>query len=209
MSKIISATDARLNRYSTELSIDELLSPKIQKIIKDMSRIANINTAGRRQNPDKSTLVGLAAPQIGKNVRIILVDVGVKVGKRFTEPNIKFFINPEIIYSSATENLYREGCYSTDNICGAVYRSDSVKISALDENGKSFMFKSANKMQARILQHEIDHLNGIRFPARVRDQAHLHIVTAGENVEYRKRWENWTKIYPIENWIKIHNGNGE
>lgn len=204
MSKLLTPTDRRLNLRSREVDVAELSSTVVQDVLADMRRIA----IGERDetHPEKRSLVGLAAPQLGKLFRIILIDIAADPTTSNFVPNLKFFINPHIVEASANEVLDREGCYSTGEICGAVYRADSVTVVALDGSGQEFIHQSANPFQARILQHEIDHLDGIRFPARVRNSEHLHRVATDEFQTYRDNWMNWKILYPIEDWLKIERG---
>ena len=96
--------------------------------------------------------VGLAAPQVGISKRIIVVDDG---------DGLIEMVNPEIISSHGMEEDY-ESCLSIPGREGKVPRSASIKISAQDREGKPFTLK-AKDLLARILQHEIDHLNGRLF----------------------------------------------
>lgn len=100
--------------------------------------------------------IGLAAPQIGKNIRAIVVDVGEEKGK-----NLLKLINPEIIESSG-ETKTEEGCLSIPGVSEIVTRPSNVTIRALDEHGKQVEL-SADGLLAVCLQHEIDHLDGILF----------------------------------------------
>ena len=201
--KLISATDARLNLRSNAVTIPQLTTPGVQKILQAMRSVAQDERD--EKHPDRPAMVGLAAPQVGELVRIILIDVNAAPDKPNYVPELRFFINPQIIHSSTNESLNREGCYSTGSICGAVYRPDKVTVKALDENGQEFVFVSENAFQARILQHEIDHLDGIRFPMRVRSSKQLYVVKKDEFQNFREHWETWEKLCPIEDWLEIYN----
>ncbi|HNX60754.1 MAG TPA: peptide deformylase [Spirochaetota bacterium] len=107
--------------------------------------------------------IGLAAPQIGISKNIIVVDVshykdGPKVG----------LINPVIVWDSADEQVYEEGCLSVPGLFTEVIRPGKVKVQAYSPEGKRLEF-SADGIFARVLQHEIDHLNGILFIDRIDD----------------------------------------
>ena len=103
--------------------------------------------------------VGLAAPQIGENLRVFVVDVG-------TDPktmNPITFINPKIIKKEGAINSY-EGCLSFPDAYTNVRRYKSVKIKALNEKGKPFLMEiNDGSLLARAIQHEFDHLDGILF----------------------------------------------
>lgn len=207
MSELLTPTNRRLNLRSREVAIAELSSTVMQNVLADMRRIA----VGERDDahPEKRSLVGLAAPQLGELFRIILIDIAANPATPNFEPDLKFFVNPRIVEASANEVLDREGCYSTGEICGAVFRADSVTVEALDESGQPIIYRSANPFQARILQHEIDHLDGLRFPARVRNSAQLHRVAPDEFQAYRDNWATWSKSYPYQDWLKIYTGSSD
>ncbi len=113
-------------------------------------------------------LVGMAAPQIGKSVRIFVTEIRkTKLRKGQSVKNIdplKVFINPRILATSKKETRGWEGCGSvvSANLFGMVKRSASVVVEALDKKGKKFQLK-ANNLLAKVVQHEMDHLNGIVF----------------------------------------------
>lgn len=94
--------------------------------------------------------VGLAAPQIGVNRRLIVVDIGDK--------NILRLINPVTIKTEGKEEM-DEGCLSVPDIYVRVKRAKSIIIKALNENGRSIKIE-ATGLLARAILHEIDHLNG-------------------------------------------------
>lgn len=204
MREFLDPYDKRLNLYSKELTLADLTSTTVKSVMHDMRRIA----IGERDEgqPNKGTLVGLSAPQLGVFKRVILIDVAADPLVANFVPDLKLFVNPRIVEASTTENLGREGCFSTGKIGGAVLRADSVTVRALDEEGNEFTHKSSNLFQSRILQHEIDHLDGIRFPSRIRNPKHLHFVDMDDFQNYRENWETWTKLYPIEKWFKMYEG---
>ena len=96
--------------------------------------------------------VGLAAPQIGFSERIIVVDIG-------EGPLV--FINPEIIHYEGTA-IDVEGCLSVPERRGYVKRSAEVTVEGLSEKGRAVRV-SADGWLARVIQHEVDHLNGVLF----------------------------------------------
>jgi peptide deformylase len=101
--------------------------------------------------------VGLAAPQIGLNLRVAVVDV--TVGKN---PEAKIVLaNPEIIHAEG-EVREEEGCLSIPGFRGYVMRPQFVTVKAQNAKGESFEIRAENLM-ARAFCHEIDHLNGILF----------------------------------------------
>ncbi|MCD7781040.1 MAG: peptide deformylase [Candidatus Gastranaerophilales bacterium] len=103
--------------------------------------------------------VGLAAPQIGENLRVFVVDVG-------TDPktmNPITFINPKILKKEGAVNSY-EGCLSFPEAYTNVRRYKYVKIKALDIKGRPFILEAdEGSLLARCIQHEFDHLEGVLF----------------------------------------------
>ncbi|MBO5661614.1 MAG: peptide deformylase [Tidjanibacter sp.] len=111
--------------------------------------------------------VGLAAPQIGKDIRLFVVD-----GTPFedVDPTAKdfkkVFINPEIYEESEEEVLMNEGCLSVPGIHEDVYRPETIRINYLDENFEEHD-EELTGWPARIVQHEYDHLDGLVFTDRL------------------------------------------
>ncbi|MEH7247006.1 peptide deformylase [Neobacillus niacini] len=102
--------------------------------------------------------VGLAAPQIGIDERIAIVDIDNELG------TIEM-INPRIIKTTG-EQTGPEGCLSFPDLFGDVTRPNYVKIEAYDRKGKKYSLE-AEEFLARAIQHEIDHLDGILFTTKV------------------------------------------
>ena len=108
--------------------------------------------------------IGLAAPQVGVSKRIIVVDIE----KHHPEYPRIALINP-VITLTVGEELGEEGCLSLPGVRGIVRRSAIVKVEGLLPNGAKIEFDASNLM-ARVLQHEIDHLNGILFTDLLRPE---------------------------------------
>lgn len=117
------------------------IDERILDLIKDMRKIML-----------KLDGVGLAACQIGKNIRLFVVNPD--LSKKWV------FINPEILKISKKTDIAEEGCLSLPGIFLPIKRARSLKIKALDENGKEFELK-AKELLARVIQHETEHLDGI------------------------------------------------
>lgn len=105
--------------------------------------------------------IGLAAVQVGVPVRAIVADVHWREEEDATRRPLKL-VNPEIVWSSADEGSYKEGCLSFPEQYSDVERPLEVRVKYLDENGKEQMLE-ADGLLATCLQHEIDHINGITF----------------------------------------------
>jgi len=100
--------------------------------------------------------IGLAATQVDVHERVVVIDL--------SEDNkhLQVFINPEILWSSPERKTYEEGCLSVPGVYDEVERPASVKVRALDDQGKAFEI-DAEGLLAVCIQHEIDHLNGKVF----------------------------------------------
>lgn len=138
------------------------ITPAIETLIDDM-----IDTM--REAPG----VGLAAPQVGVGMRVIVVEYA--EGSENADANadneaeaepkptkLYAVVNPEITRQSKETELGNEGCLSIPDYMGEVERYNTVTVKGLDRHGKSFKLKTKGWM-ARIFQHEIDHINGVLF----------------------------------------------
>jgi peptide deformylase len=188
-----------LNQIAMTVLPSEIETPGFQALVDAMLTFA----MGEQGDAGRPTMVGLAAPQLGKPSRVIIV--GVNATGRGEEPDLKAYINPKITSESRETNLDREGCYSTGNICGIVERPATIKLQALDRSGT--LVKEEHKgFPARIIQHEINHLDGIRFPDRITDDKHLHWVLLEEYGRYRQDWQDWPNPATREQWQAIKRG---
>lgn len=102
--------------------------------------------------------VGLAAPQIGQSLRLIIVASGKQAVS---------LINPVIMYKSFRKEIMEEGCLSVPGLFGPVKRPKTIRYRAYTVDGKKVSFK-AEGLTARIIQHELDHLNGVLFIDRAK-----------------------------------------
>jgi peptide deformylase len=110
--------------------------------------------------------VGLAAPQVGVQKRVIVVDVG---------ENPITLVNPEITAAEG-EQVGLEGCLSLPDLVGEVPRAEWVVVKGLNRRGKPVTVEGEGLL-ARALQHEVDHLDGILFIARIEDPTRLWRVS--------------------------------
>lgn len=109
---------------------------------------------------------GLAAPQIGVNLRVIVVDAKPGEDDEQEEAAVHLqLVNPEIIERSG-EQFGEEGCLSIPGYVGNVRRALNVTVRAQNRKGKDVKLKATHNL-ARVLQHEIDHLDGILFTDRI------------------------------------------
>jgi peptide deformylase len=140
MLKIIKYPNDFLRRKTREVKVDELKDLKVQRLVFDMAKAMEIEKG-----------VGLAAPQVGSDLRICVIRIG-------GEAHI--LINPKIKSFSRKKDVFEEGCLSFPGKFFPVERPIKVKVQARDIEGKKFKIK-ADGLLARVLQHEIDHLEGI------------------------------------------------
>lgn len=130
--------DEVLRKISKEVnSIDN----KIRTLLDDMA-----------ETMYKADGVGLAAPQIGILKRMVVIDVG---------EGLLELVNPRIV-SQSGEQIEIEGCLSIPGVMGEVKRPETVKVEALDREGKKIIV-AGTELLARALCHELDHLDGILF----------------------------------------------
>lgn len=143
--KIVEYGTPSLREVSKEV---HKVSKKIQDLVQDL-----LDTMYAKNG------VGLAAPQIGVNYRVFVVDVS-----KNDEPlNPMVFINPKIIKKSGAM-VAQEGCLSFPEAYTDVRRYQNVLVKALDRNGKPFVMEANDGcLLARAIQHENDHLDGILF----------------------------------------------
>jgi len=136
----------------------EKITPEIQDFIKKMFQVMEENQG-----------IGFAAPQLGKNWRIFVVapaaleersSFRLKSRGKIDSQKGLVFINPEIRSISPATKTYSEGCLSIPGQIYKVRRAKKLTISALDRAGKPFKLW-AKGLLAEVIQHEMDHLNGI------------------------------------------------
>lgn len=139
---ILQYPDPRLHKVAKPVDV---VDGRIRQLVRDMAETM-YDAPG----------IGLAATQIDVHERVVVIDVSDASKK------LQVFINPEIVWSSEERKTYEEGCLSVPGVYDEVERSASVKVRALDENGKPFEI-DADGLLAVCIQHEIDHLNGKMF----------------------------------------------
>ena len=148
---ILSIPDERLKKVSESVTkFDE----KLKAFIEDLEQT-------RQAGPGA---VGIAAPQVGRFQRIIIVDVS-NMRKSIPNHGWMVLINPEITKWTGYE-IAREGCLSVPDFTGNVIRATHITLQAQDSDGVSVEYKMEG-FEARAIQHELDHLDGILFIDRV------------------------------------------
>ena len=142
-----------LRKKSVEITLDY---PNLKELINEMFETM-YNADG----------VGLAAPQVGLNIRLFVMDTN-PFSESYPEltPLKKVFINPIIEEEFGEPFAFTEGCLSVPDIHEEVIRKSEIRISYLDENGTPHS-ETYNSVNARVMQHEYDHLEGKVFTDRV------------------------------------------
>jgi peptide deformylase len=138
--KIITAPNSRLRKKSKEISLKEI--PDFSKLISALEKTM-MATDG----------AGLAAPQIGKNIRLAVIN---------SKDGPICLINPKINRKSWAKEFGQEGCLSIPGVFGKVKRHKKITLTYYDRSGIKIK-QTAEGLMARVMQHEIDHLDGILF----------------------------------------------
>jgi len=127
--------------------------------------------------------VGLAAPQIGQSIRIFLVDTVQTQEEGEEDQGIKqAFINPIMMSEEGNYWSYEEGCLSIPHIRGDVDRQEKIRIRFRDENF-DIQEKEYDGMNARVIQHEYDHIEGILFTDKIKPLKKRLIKRKLENIK--------------------------
>ncbi|HMM46621.1 MAG TPA: peptide deformylase [Thiobacillaceae bacterium] len=112
---------------------------------------------------------GIAAPQIGIGLQVVMFEVGVNPRYPEAEPvPFTVLINPRLTERSPEMEPDWEGCLSVPGMRGRVYRHAALRYQGVDPAGRP-IDRTVSGFHARVVQHEVDHLNGILYPMRIRD----------------------------------------
>ena len=139
--------------------------------------------------------VGLAAPQIGWQARVLSVGITDENRSRYPQaPNIpfSFWVNPQITEFSKETCWTWEACLSVPGMRAWVERPETITIAGYNDAGER-QEVSMNCFAARVMQHELDHLNGVLFPMRAEDKS---LIIPNEAIEHQSEW---AKGWPTEN----------
>ncbi|MGA2766614.1 MAG: peptide deformylase [Spirochaetia bacterium] len=143
------------------LSIIKLGDPILKKhsvVVPDINDEIHSLIAGMFEAMEKGKGVGLAAVQVGELFRLFVTKV--------PGDSPRVFINPDILETSIDQVSMEEGCLSIPGLYTDIVRPNSVRLQAWNEKGRPFTL-SAEDYLARVIQHELDHLNGTLFIDRV------------------------------------------
>jgi len=155
--KIITQPNPILRKKSAEISLEKITSRELRGLISSMAKTMV-----------KADGVGLAAPQIGKNIRLAVIN---------SKDGVFCLINPKFTKKSWARELAEEGCLSVPGVFGKVKRHKKISITYYNREGKKIKLTAAG-MMARVTQHEIDHLDGILFidkAVKVEEQMSLRL----------------------------------
>lgn len=147
---ILTYPDARLKQVSVDV---EAIDDRVRAFITDLEHTMRAGPGG----------VGIAAPQLGDFRRIVIVDVSSK--PKISHHGRLVLINPEILHWEGM-HVGREGCLSVPDFTGNVIRAETIKLQALDEQGELQHYELEG-FEARAVQHEVDHLDGLLFLDRL------------------------------------------
>ena len=147
--KIVTIGEPILRQRANEVDPNEIRTDTFRRMVEDM-----IETMRSAQG------VGLAAPQVGMNRRLFVAD---------TSAGPIALINPKFTKMSKKTALYEEGCLSVPGKYDSVRRALEVDVEALTIGGEKIAF-TAKGFFARVMQHEMDHLDGILFVDRIKEQ---------------------------------------
>lgn len=157
--------------------ITDFSSPKLKALINDMLEATLDWEASRKHE----VAVGLAGVQIDRLFRVVIVREDFD---NYKNKNFFVMINPEIIKTEGLPVIEPEGCLSVKNMYGKVARYPKVKFKYFDENGKEII-KTAKGFLAKVIQHEVDHLDGVLYVDRVvnPENAFFSLQPDGEMIE--------------------------
>lgn len=147
---ILTVPDQRLKQISEPV---EIFDKELAEFLKDLERTMRAGPGG----------VGIAAVQVARLQRIVIVDVSVK--QNIKHHGRMVLINPQITQSQG-QAKGREGCLSVPDYTGNVIRAKRIQLTAFDVKGNKQVFECEG-YEARAVQHEIDHLDGILFLDRL------------------------------------------
>jgi peptide deformylase len=152
---------------------DPILKVKCKEVdIKNIGKNEKQTILDLKSTFNYSNGFGIAAPQIGRTVRIIVIGVNKDISKYKDSENVPvtIMINPVITFYSKSKTNEYEGCFSVPSIRGLVERAKSIKVEFYDEKLKKQKW-CVSGYTARLIQHEVDHLDGICFIERVLDNS--------------------------------------
>jgi len=190
---IVAYGDPVLRKVGKDIGPDY---PELSELIENM-----------RETMKNAQGVGLAAPQIGKDIRLFLIDASPfaesdeleQQEREFLREYNKVFINARILEEEGEEWVFNEGCLSIPNINEDVSRNETIHVEYFDENFDR-QEETLTGLAARIFQHEYDHIEGILFTDRISSlkkrllKKKLENISKGKvDVDYRMKFPKQKK----------------
>ena len=185
---------------------DPVLRKVGKEIDKDYPNLVAL-IANMKETMYNASGVGLAAPQIGKDIRLFVIDASpfaedeqLEEKDRETLKSFnKVFINPQIVEENGEEWAFNEGCLSIPDVREDVFRKEKIKIEYFDENFNKHT-EELEGLAARVFQHEYDHIEGVLFTDKLSSlrkrliKKKLDHISKGKiRAEYRMRFPNLKK----------------
>ena len=180
--KIVNVGEPSLRAASKQLSKEQILSPSIQNLIEYM-----------RETLRDAPGVGLAAPQVGESLQLAVIEDKLEYHKLLTETELKergrstvpfhVIVNPVLELVTESSGTFFEGCLSLPGFTALVPRAKQVRVRCLDHQGEPKVIETSG-WYARILQHEVDHLNATLHI----DRMLAHSFSTLDN--YTRHWKN-------------------
>ena len=174
--EIVQAGDPVLRKQGRSLTKEEIASPSIQELIEMM-----------RETMREAPGVGLAAPQIGLSIQLAVIEDQPEYLAHHSAEELAelqrsavpfhVVINPKLSFIDDSSAEFFEGCLSVEGYQAVVSRAVNVRVECLNERGEEITI-NAHGWHARILQHEIDHLNGTLYVDRMKTRT----LTTSENM---------------------------
>jgi peptide deformylase len=178
----VQAGEEVLRQQARVLSREEIVSPEIQQLIEYM-----------RETMRDAPGVGLAAPQIGESLQLAVIEDRQEYHRELTVEQLRernrrpipfhVLINPKLTLTTSIQNNFFEGCLSVVGYTALVSRAHTVTVECLNQHAEVTQIE-ASGWYARILQHEIDHLNGILYVDRMQPRTFSAIENA------RRYWKD-------------------
>ena len=186
---IVAYGDPVLRKVGTEIDKDY---PNLKELIANMKETM-YNASG----------VGLAAPQIGKAIRLFLVDATPfaededlsNEEQDFLKDFNRVFINPKIVHEEGEEWVFNEGCLSIPNVREDVWRQPDITIEYFDENFEK-KTEELSGLAARVFQHEYDHIEGVLFTDKLSSLKKRLIKKKLENISKGKINSDYRMKFP-------------
>lgn len=182
--KIVQAGDPVLRKQGRQLTKQEISGASVQQLIEWM-----------RETMREAPGVGLAAPQIGQSLQLAVIEDRADYLSDHSAAELAMYqreavpfhviINPKLTFLDKSTATFFEGCLSVNGFSAVVERALNVRVDCLNERGEEITIK-AKGWYARILQHEIDHLNGTLYIDRMKTRT----FATAENMS--RFWKNYT-----------------